>query len=225
MEYRNPEIPENLQENLEREKEQAFTLYLDFVIDGTASMYSVFPAVYYAVIHFLDTLTRYEAFPKIGMTVLQSGSAGEEPARIMFDDGEMFTPEISGFLKKLRGLPLYGGGNDGKESVHTAIASSLAKFPVHGRNTAVMVFTDAYASDDRADYSKEPVGQVLIFSTEELSEEDFMFCFVREDGSYDEEGSPMFLSIESLLKPLSTEFIDDVVKPLKDLVKGVSVGA
>ena len=39
----NPEIPLDLQQNFKKEKEQAFTLYLDFVVDATASMYTVFP--------------------------------------------------------------------------------------------------------------------------------------------------------------------------------------
>ena len=52
----NPEIPLNLQQNFKKEKEQAFTLYLDFVVDATASMYTVFPAVYYAAAHFLECL-------------------------------------------------------------------------------------------------------------------------------------------------------------------------
>lgn len=46
------EIPLDLQQNFKKEKEQAFTLYLDFVVDATASMYTVFPAVYYAAAHF-----------------------------------------------------------------------------------------------------------------------------------------------------------------------------
>ncbi len=36
----NPEIPLDLQQNFKKEKEQAFTLYLDFVVDATASMYN-----------------------------------------------------------------------------------------------------------------------------------------------------------------------------------------
>ena len=31
----NPEIPLDLQQNFKKEKEQAFTLYLDFVVDET----------------------------------------------------------------------------------------------------------------------------------------------------------------------------------------------
>ena len=50
----NPEIPLDLQQNFKKEKEQAFTLYLDFVVDATASMYTVFPAEYYAAAHFLE---------------------------------------------------------------------------------------------------------------------------------------------------------------------------
>ena len=61
--------------------------------------------------------------------------------------------------------------------------------------------------------------------TDELAEEDFRFCFLREDGELDEEASPMFLSLESLLKPMSTEYLDNIVKPVKDLMKGVSIGA
>ena len=34
----NPEIPLDLQQNFKKEKEQAFTLYLDFVVDA-ASIY------------------------------------------------------------------------------------------------------------------------------------------------------------------------------------------
>lgn len=34
----NPEIPLDLQQNFKKEKEQAFTLYLDFIVDATASM-------------------------------------------------------------------------------------------------------------------------------------------------------------------------------------------
>ena len=60
---------------------------------------------------------------------------------------------------------------------------------------------------------------------DEMSEEDFHFCFVKPDGELDEEASPMFIKIDKLLKPMSTEFLDNIVKPLKDLMKGVSIGA
>ena len=196
----NPEIPLDLQQNFKKEKEQAFTLYLDFVVDATASMYTVFPAVYYAAAHFLECLSKYEG-------------------------RDAFTSDISVFLKKLKGIKLYGGGNDGKESVHKAIGSSLRKFPVTGRNKAVLVFTDAYGSNDYEEYIQYPVGQVIFFSTDEMSEEDFHFCFVKPDGELDEEASPMFIKIDKLLKPMSTEFLENIVKPLKDLMKGVSIGA
>ena len=190
----NPEIPLDLQQNFKKEKEQAFTLYLDFVVDATASMYTVFPAVYYAAAH-------------------------------LFEGRDSFTSDISLFLKKLKGTKLYGGGDDGKESVHKAIGTSLRKFPVSGRNKAIMVFTDAYGSNDYEEYTQYPVGQVIFFSTDEMSEEDFHFCFVKPDGELDEEASPMFIKIDKLLKPMSTEFLDNIVKPLKDLMKGVSIGA
>ena len=74
-------------------------------------------------------------------------------------------------------------------------------------------------------YTHLPVGQVIFFSTDEMSEEDFHFCFVKPDGELDEEASPMFIKIDKLLKPMSTEFLDNIVKPLKDLMKGVSIGA
>lgn len=51
-----------------------------------------------------------------------------------------------------------------------------------------------------------------------------MFCKCL-DGELDEEASPMFIKIDKLLKPMSTEFLDNIVKPLKDLMKGVSIGA
>ena len=74
------------------------------------------------------------------------------------------------------------------------------------------------------------VTNVIVKGTEhildsEMSEEDFHFCFVKPDGELDEEASPMFIKIDKLLKPMSTEFLDNIVKPLKDLMKGVSIGA
>ena len=74
----NPEIPLNLQQNFKKEKEQAFTLYLDFVVDATASMYTVFPAVYYAAAHFLECLSKYEVYPQIGLTLIRNEENGEE---------------------------------------------------------------------------------------------------------------------------------------------------
>ena len=221
----NPEIPVHLQENVLRDKQQAFTLYLDFIVDGTASMYTVFPAVYYAAVHFTSYLARYDVYPMVGLTVLRNDVEGQESEIVSFENGELFTSDIAVFLKKLNGIRLYGGGEDGKESVHTAIGKSLRKFPVTGRNRAIFVFTDAYGSNDYEEYFNEPLGQVVFFCTSELSEEDFRFCFARADGEMDEESSPMFLSIEKLLKPMSTEMIGNVVKPLKDLMKGVSIGA
>ncbi|MCI6858666.1 MAG: hypothetical protein MR867_05180 [Eubacterium sp.] len=221
----NPEIPANLQKNFEREKEQAFTLYLDFVVDGTASMYTVFPAVYYAAAHFLECLSKYEVYPKLGLTVIRNEKNGEECETALFEGKDFFTSDLSSFLKKLKGVKLYGGGNDGRESVHSAIGTSVRKFPSSGRNKAILVFTDAYGSNDYEEYLDNPIGQVIFFSTDEMSEEDFRFCFVKDDGELDEEASPMFIRIDKLLKPMSTEFLDNIVKPLKDLMKGVSIGA
>lgn len=220
-----PVIPPDLRRNLEQQKEKAFTLYLDFIVDGTASMYTLFPAVYYAASHFLECLSKYEVYPQMGLTVIRNEKIGQEGELAEFEDRSYFTSEIALFLKKLKSISLYGGGMDGKESVHTAIGKSLRKFPITGRNRAVFVFTDAYGSNDYEDYSDFPVGQAVFFTTEEMSEEDFHFCFVRPDGELDEEASPMFLSIEKLLKPMSTELLDNIVKPLKDLMKGVSIGA
>ena len=142
----NPEIPLDIQQQFAREKEQAFTLYLDFVVDGTASMYTIFPAVYYAAAHFLECLSKYEVYPMVGRTVIRNERQGEETEQVSFENGEFFTGEIPLFLKKLKSVQLYGGGDDGKESVHTAIARSLEKFPFQGRNRALFVFTDATAA-------------------------------------------------------------------------------
>ena len=188
-------------------------------------MYTIFPAVYYAAAHFLECLSKYEVYPMVGLTVIRNERQGEETERAVFENGAYFTGEIPLFLKKLKSVQLYGGGEDGRESVHTAIGKSLQKFPFQGRNRALFVFTDAYGSNDYEEYVNDPLGQVIFFSTEEMSEEDFRFCFMQADGELDEEASPMFLDIEKLLKPMSTEFLDNIVKPLKDLMKGVSIGA
>ncbi|MCD8018173.1 MAG: hypothetical protein LUF92_00905, partial [Clostridiales bacterium] len=133
----NPEIPLEIQKNFAKEKEQVFTLYLDFVVDGTASMYTVFPAVYYATVHFLECLSKYEVYPMVGLTVIRNEKGGEETEKATFEGGGYFTDEIPLFLKKLKGTELYGGGDDGRESVHTAIQKSLRKFPMKGRNRAL----------------------------------------------------------------------------------------
>ena len=59
----NPEIPLDIQQQFTREKEQAFTLYLDFVVDGTASMYTIYPAVYYAAAHFWNACPNTRFIP------------------------------------------------------------------------------------------------------------------------------------------------------------------
>ena len=145
-------------------------------------MYTVFPAVYYAAAHFLECLSKYEVYPQIGLTLIRNEENGEETETVLFEGRDSFTSDISLFLKKLKGTKLYGGGDDGKESVHKAIGTSLRKFPVSGRNKAIMVFTDAYGSNDYEEYTQYPVGQVIFFSTDEMSEEDFHFCFVKPDG-------------------------------------------
>lgn len=223
MELWNPEIPLDLQKNVLKEQDQAFTLYLDFIVDGTTSMYTIYPAVYFAAVHFIEALSRYEVYPKLGLTVIRDEKGGEETDCVRFD-ASYFTEDSVQFLKKLKNVPLCGGGNDGKESVHTAIRRSLGKWKEPGRNHAILVFSDAYGSNDYAEYLDQPIGQAIFFTTEKMSEEDFRFAFVRADGSLDEEASPMFLRIEQLLKPLSSTMIDNVVKPLKDLMKGVSIG-
>ena len=111
----NPEIPLDIQQQFTREKEQAFTLYLDFVVDGTASMYTIFPAVYYAAAHFLECLSKYEVYPMVGLTVIRNERQGEETERAVFENGAYFTGEIPLFLKKLKSVQLYGGGEDGRE--------------------------------------------------------------------------------------------------------------
>ncbi len=224
MDILNPEIPLEMQRRLKEEKNQAFTLYLDFIVDGTASMYTLYPAVYFAAAHFIEALGKYEIHPKFGITVIRDEKGGEETERLRFND-EYFTEDTLTFLKKLKNVSLYGGGNDGRESVHTAIRKSIEKFGESGRNHAILVFSDAYGSNDYEEYLSTPIGQAIFFTTEEMSEEDFRFAFIRNDGTIDEEASPMFLKINQLLKPLSSVMIDNVAKPLKDLVKGVSIGA
>ena len=219
----NPEIPEELQKIVREEQEKAFTLYLDFIIDGTASMYTLYPAVYFAAVHFVEALQKYDVYPRLGMTIIRDEEHGEDTECIRFEDS-WFTDDSVQFLKKMRSIPLYGGGDDGRESVHTAITRSLSKFNGYGRNHAILLFSDAYGSNDRGSFLSMPVGQAVFFTTDQMSEEDFRFAFINADGSIDEEASPMFIKIDHLLKPLSSEMIENVVKPLKDLMKGVSIG-
>lgn len=200
------------------------TLYLDFIIDGSSSMYTVFPAVYYAINHIFEAFLNYSMKPQLGLTVFRNEKNGEPVEYIEFDKKELFTDSEIIFLKKLKSIALYGGGLDGRESVHTAIHKSLEKLPESGRNRAIIVFSDAYGSEDYQDYRWSPLGAAIFFVTEDLGEEDFRFAFIREDGELDEEASPVFLPLESILTPISSNLLEEVVKPLKDLMKGVSIG-
>ena len=112
-----------------------------------------------------------------------------------------------------------------KESVHKAIGSSLRKFPVKEEIKSSVSFYRCYGSNDYEENMFSIRWSGNLFSTDEMSEEDFHFCFVKPDGELDEKASPMFIKIDKLLKPMSTEFLDNIVKPLKDLMKGVSIGA
>ncbi len=222
----NPVIPESVRNSLNQEKQQAYTLYLDMIVDGTASMYTVYPGVYYAVTHFLDALAKYEVSLELGLTLIRNEQEGDMTEKVVFGgDREYFTKDPAVFISRLKNVELYGGGRDGKEAVHTAIRKSLEKFPFGGRNRAIMVFTDAYGCSDTGTCLDYPIGQAIFFTTEEMSEEDFAFAMIGPDGSLDEEASPSFFDIREILKPVSPEFVDDVVKPLKDLLKGVSIGA
>ena len=224
MELWNPEIPVDLQETFMEEKKKAFTLYIDCIVDGTASMYTVYPAVYFAMVHIIEALSRYEVYPRLGLTILRDEKGGEETEIISFDD-ELFTEDTVLFLKKLRNVSLFGGGQDGKESVHRAIRKSLEKWEGDGRNHAILLFSDAYGSNDYEEYMDKPIGQAIFFTTEEMSEEDFHFAFLRADGRIDEEASPMYIRFSRILKPMSSTLVENIAKPLKDLMKGVSIGA
>ncbi|MCD8020762.1 MAG: hypothetical protein LUF92_14660 [Clostridiales bacterium] len=56
----------------------------------------------------------------------------------------------------------------------------------------LFVLTAAYGSNDYEEYTEDPLGQVIFFSTEEMSLEDFHFCFVRAVRERDEEAVPLF---------------------------------
>lgn len=55
--------------------------------------------------------------------------------------------------------------------------------------------------------------------------EEFDFSFQTPEGEIDEEGTASYIDIRSLFTELTGEYLDNVVKPFKDLIKGVSIGA
>ena len=83
-------LPDQVRENLEKDKETAFTLYLDFVIDGSASMYSVYPAVYFAALHFLESLARYEVAASLATALRQ-----EMPSEVQLTGCQGIFPTIT----------------------------------------------------------------------------------------------------------------------------------
>lgn len=219
----NPQIPLSVVKRLGEEKENAYTLYWDFVIDGTASMASLYPAVYLAINKFVEWMKRYEVRTMLGITVIRSGK--EEPVQVLtFQEGALYTEDIASFLKKVKYLSLHGGSETGEEAVEEALFVSLKKFPERSINRGIMVFTDSYQCQHTKNLKEEPVGAVTFFCPEELAMEPFDFLFVTPEGEVDEEGSASFFDIRSLFTELSGEYLDNAVKPLKDLIKGVSIG-
>lgn len=219
----NPQIPLGVAKRLSEEKENAYTLYWDFVIDGTASMASLYPAVYLAVTKFVEWMKRYEVKPMLGITVIRSDE--EEPAQVMeFEPGSCYTEDTALFLKKVKYLSLYGGSEDGNEMIGEALYVSLKKFPKGSLNRGIMVFTDSYECTNRISLKERPVGAVTFFAPKELALTPFDFTFLTPEGEIDEEGSASYLDIRTLFKELTGEYLDDAVKPFKDLIKGVSIG-
>ncbi len=223
QEHFNPQIPLSLAQRVEREREHAYTLYLDFVIDGTASMSTLYAGVYLAVMKFLEWIKRYEVKPMLGLTIIRS-MPGQPAVALEFEPGVYYTEDSAIFLKKLKYLSLYGGADDGKEEIEEAIALSLAKFPEGSMNRGIMVFTDCYECDHKLTLAEKNVGAVSFFCPESLAMHPFDFTFMTSEGQWDEAGSPAFFDIKSLFQELSGEYLDDVVKPFKDLIKGVSIG-
>jgi hypothetical protein len=221
-ETRNPQIPFGIAKRVGEEKENAYTLYWDFVVDGTASMASLYPAVYLAAGKFLEWMKRYDVRPMLGITVIRNA---EEPVeKLEMEPGVYYTEDGALFLKKLRYLPLYGGSEDGEEAVEEALLASLEKFPAESLNRGIMVFTDSYHCKHHLSLKACPVGAVTFFCPKELFLEEFDFSFLTPEGEPDEEGSAAYLDICTLFGNLTTEYLDNVVKPFKDLVKGVSIG-
>lgn len=223
MEQYNPQMPHSLVKRLEQERRHAYTLYLDFVIDGTASMASLYAGVYIAVMKFLEWIKRYEVKPMLGITVIRS-MAGQPAVALEFEPGMYYTDDTAVFLKKLKYLSFYGGSDDGREEVEEAIALSLAKFPEGSMNRGMMIFTDCYECEHKLTLAEKTVGAVTFFCPESLALHPFDFTFVTPEGQWDETNSPAFFDIRSLFQELSGEYLDDVIKPFKDLIKGVSIG-
>ena len=219
----NPQIPFELSKRLEQERKNAYTLYWDFVIDGTASMSSLYAGVYLAVMKFLEWIKRYEVQPMLGLTIVRS-MEGQPAVAVEFEPGEYFTEDTAVFLKKVKYLSLYGGADDGKEEMEEGLALSLAKFPEGSMNRGIMVFTDCFECEHKLTLAEKSVGAVTFFCPESLALHPFDFTFFTPEGEWDETGSPAFFDIRSLFKELSGEYLDDVVKPFKDLIKGVSIG-
>lgn len=220
----NPQIPFGVARRLSEEKANAYTLYWDFVIDGTASMASLYPAVYLGISKFVEWMKRYDVKPMLGITVIRSEK--EEPAQVItFEDGDVYTEDTALFLKKVKYLSLYGGDEYGEEFICEALATSLNKFPDGSLNRGIMVFTDCYQCSRSFSLKGRGVGAVTFFCPKELAMEPFDFTFVTPEGDVDEEGSASFLDIRTLFKELTGEYLDNAVKPFKDLIKGVSIGA
>lgn len=219
----NPQIPFGIARRVGEEKENAYTLYWDFVVDATASMSSLYPAVYFAAGRFLDWMKRYDVKPMLGITVIRS--MPDEPyQKLEMEPGSYYTADGALFLKKLKYLPLYGGSEDGEETLEEALLASLEKFPPESLNRGILVFTDTYHCKHTLSLKAYPVGAVTFFGPPDLFLEEFDFSFLTPEGEMDEEGSAAYMDIRLLLRDLTAEDLDNIVKPFKDLIKGVSIG-
>lgn len=145
---------EEKQERMDAERE----IFLEFVIDTTASFTKVFKRFYQVFSTALSDVaaeTKIQ-FPNIkvhyGLTFL-----GENNDIHWYGAREAFTEDIEVFLKSVRDIRFVGGAENGKEDIDAAVKIALdvlEKYSADEAGRGLLVFTDSHQDNGGDDFTE-----------------------------------------------------------------------
>ncbi len=131
-------------------------IFLEYVVDGTYSFSTVFPAVYRAIKVSVEKMQKacktYQGIRiKYGLTVIH-----DNIHTVRFD-GKPFTEDGNRFLGGLEDIKFSGGSADGKEKINEAVEAGIRvleneSHPLAGRG--LLLFTDSMPEETYHDFRK-----------------------------------------------------------------------
>ena len=133
-----------------------------WVIDGTVSFTTVFPAVYYRIEAIIKALEKEKKRKNQQGIVITHGLTvmGEEPGYINFPDESCFTKSREKFMEFMRKIKFKGGCADGRENFAGAISQALKALNYDGRDNVshgLFVFSDSLPKEEELRFNFDTV--------------------------------------------------------------------